>query len=71
MFLLVRMGVLPACVSMHHSHAWCLSRPEGGFEFPGPGVTNGCEPPHGNRTWDSDAITLDEQPVVLMSGPSL
>ena len=47
---LMWMGVWPACIPVCHPHAWWLWRPENGFDFPGIGVTNGCEIPSGTRT---------------------
>lgn len=40
------MGILPACISVHHRLAWCP--PEAGVASPGTGLTDGCEPPNGS-----------------------
>ena len=40
-------SVLSACVSVYNVHAWCLRRPEEGFESPGTGVVDACELPCG------------------------
>lgn len=42
------MGVLPACVSVHHEHAWCQQKAEEGSRPPGTG--DGCEAPCGARS---------------------
>ena len=37
------MSILPACMCMHHVHAWCLQRPGQGVRSPGTGVMEGCK----------------------------
>ena len=36
-------GRLPACISAHHVHAWCLQRPEEAVGFSGSRVIDGSE----------------------------
>jgi hypothetical protein len=38
-------SVLPPCVAMYHTCAWCPPRSEEGTGVPGTGVTDNCEPP--------------------------
>ena len=38
-FYVFCMSVLPACTYVHHTHAWCLERPEAGVGSPETGVT--------------------------------
>lgn len=37
-FYFMSMGILPACISVHHRLAWCL--PEAGVASPGTGLTD-------------------------------
>ena len=38
-------AILPAFMPVNHWHAWWFGKmPEKGVEFPGAGVTDGCEP---------------------------
>ena len=52
------MGVLPACMSVHHKHAWCLQRPEEPARTPGTGVSDGCELAWG--CWELNLGPLEE-----------
>jgi E3 ubiquitin-protein ligase NEDD4 len=63
------MSVLPACMSVHHMHTWCLWRPEEGVGSPGIGVTDSCELPCG--CWELNSGPLKKQPVLLTTEPSL
>ena len=47
----------------------CPQRPEKATEFPGTGVTDGCEPTCG--CWELNLGPLKEQPVLLSADPSL
>lgn len=38
------MSILPACMHVHHVHAWYLQRSEEGIGSPRTRVTDGCEP---------------------------
>lgn len=57
------MDVLPASVSFHCLHAWCLQRLEGGVESPGTGVIDSCKLPCGYQ--ESNSGPIEEQPVLL------
>lgn len=46
---------------------WCRRRPEEGVRFPGTGVADRCELPHG--FWESHLGPLAEQPVILTEEP--
>ena len=37
------LGVLPACMSLHHMHMWCLQGPQEGIRVPRSEVTDSCE----------------------------
>ena len=47
----------------------CPQRPEKATEFPGTGVTDGCDPTCG--CWELNLGPLKEQPVLLSADPSL
>jgi hypothetical protein len=57
------MCVLPACIYVYHVPMWCSWRSEESVRSPGPGVTDGYEPPH--RSWELNLSPLQEQPVLL------
>ena len=60
---------LPACMFVHHLHAWCVYRPERGNWIPGTGVLDDCETPCGY--WELNPGSLEQQPVLLTAKPSL
>lgn len=62
------MSILQACVSVHHMPLWCLSRPEGGLQSPGVGVTDSCELQSGYCK--SNTGLLEKQSLFLTSDPS-
>lgn len=53
------MSVLPACLHMHHAHAWCLQRSEESTVSPGTGTADGCKLPCGY--WEVNPCCLEEQ----------
>lgn len=53
------MSVLPACLHMHHAHAWCLQRSEDSTVSPGTGTADGCKLPCGY--WEVNPCCLEEQ----------
>ena len=58
------MGVLHACMSVYHLHAWYPQRPEDGFRSPETGVAGACELlPYG--CWKLNLGPLEEQTVLL------
>ena len=61
------MGILPACISVHHRLAWCP--PEAGVASPVTGLTDGCEPPNGS--WTLNLGPPEEEPVPFTPEPSL
>jgi hypothetical protein len=61
------MGVLPACMSLHHECGWSAWGSEESIRSPGPGVTYGCEPPCG--CWELYLGPLEEQLVLLITEP--
>lgn len=62
-------NVLPSCVYVQHVCAWCPRRSEEGVGYPRPGLMDNCEPPC--RCWKLNPDPLQEQPVLLITGPSL
>lgn len=58
------LGILPACISVHNIHAWCLRRQEDGVRFPGTRVRNSCELPCGH--WLSSLGFLQQQAVLFI-----
>ena len=58
------MGVLPACMSVNHLHAWDPRRPEDDIRSPETGVIGGCKLlPYG--CWELNLGPLEEQTVLL------
>lgn len=65
---LMCMGVLHACLSVHHASAYLVQRPEEGNGSPGIKVTGGCKLPC--ICWELKSGPL-KQPVFLTDKPSL
>lgn len=60
----IGMGVLAACLSVHHMRSWYPGRPEEGVGSSGTGVNRLCwEAPCGR--WESNPSSLKEQPALL------
>lgn len=59
------MSVLPVCASVHCVCVQCPQISEEGIEFPGTGVTDGCEWPY--QSWESNLDSLEGLPVLLTS----
>jgi hypothetical protein len=59
----IHLDVLSVCVSVHHTRAWCLLRPEKGVGSPGAEVTGSCEMSW--MCWKSNFGSLEEQSVFL------
>lgn len=55
------MGVLPACISVHHMCVWYPRRTKESVGSPRTGATDGCEPPYEFWEWK---LVLKEQPVL-------
>lgn len=66
---LMCMGVLPACLPVHHVYCWYLKEPEDGVSSPGTRVTDICELLSGN--WELNPGPVEEPPVLLTTEPSL
>lgn len=62
-FIFLCVGILPACVFVHHMCAWNLQRPEEGTRSPGAGIKESGELAYGY--WELNLDPLEEQPVVL------
>ena len=61
--------VYGCCMSVLHICAWSLWRPEDSLRSSGTEVTGNCEMPCG--CWDLNPGPLEEQPMFLITGPSL
>lgn len=59
------MGVLPACMSVHHMHTVSTEA----IKSSQAGVTDGREPLCG--CWESNPVPLEDQPGLLVTEPSL
>lgn len=57
------MDVLPACISVHHMHTWCLLRLEECVRSPGTVFTKSYEPPC--ECWQLNLCPLEEQPAFV------
>lgn len=62
------MGLLPPCMSVHHTCALCSMRPEESIRSLRTGVTDGCELPR--ERWEPNLGFLEEKPVLLTTKPS-
>ena len=56
------MGVLPACMSVHHMCVWCACKLEQGVRVPGTRIADNWELPGGCWGWNPGP--LKEQPVL-------
>ena len=59
------MGVLPACVSMHHMYTWCRRGPEAGVGSPRFVVRDSRELPCGY--YESNPGLLEVKPLSMLS----
>jgi hypothetical protein len=62
-------SALPVHISVHHVHACFQPRLEEAARFPGPGASDGFTAPSG--CWEPNPGALQEQRVLLTTGPSL
>lgn len=65
------LSILPACLYVYCVCAWCLQKPEVDIEFPGPGVTVGCELPYGCWKPNCGPGPLQKEQVSLIADPFL
>lgn len=65
-FIFVCVGVLPVCIPVQHTHAWCLRRPESDTGSPGTGVTGDCAPPWGCSAKQPVSLTIEPASLALM-----
>ena len=56
LFIFMYMGILPACMTVHHVHTWCTLRPKKDIWSPGT---------------ELDPSSLEEHPMFLTAKPSL
>ena len=61
-YLFTCMGVLLACMSVHHMCAWCVCKLEEGVRVPVSRITDDWGLP--GRWWELNPDPLEEQPVL-------
>lgn len=64
LFPFICVCVFPTCVSMYHTHAWCLCWAEQGIRSLGTGIRDSCE--QRTRYWEWKPGPTAEQPLRLL-----